>query len=373
MTIRTAVSIFLAIVAVIPAQTPDEWKMWIRRGVESYKLGQYQLSAIAFQHAVDLNPNDPVPHIYLGIAWHAQFVPGAQDTTVEYQSLAQYRRAIELDADNWPALVLLGQLARDQGNFDEARSWFEKALRLDPSGADTWAAIGALAWRPSRGPAAPQVIDQGISDLQHAVVLDPHHQFAMMFLDALYRNRGDIMAADKWRQRAEEEQSERLRRGAGNPVIRWPAPLSGTYQIIRDMASAAVQPLPPLPPPPPPQPRRPGDIVNRAGPANGWNFRHIPSPDGQPPPLLVNPVAQGRSLVRKIDPIYSSTPTGTFRIGVIIGKDGHVRSATLLEGDPVLGTAALNAVRQWVYRPTLSNWEPVEVRSEVRLEPGPVR
>ena len=84
--------------------------------------------------------------------------------------------------------------------------------------------------------------------------------------------------------------------------------------------------------------------------------------------MLMNPIAQERSLILKVDPVYSSTPRGTIRIAVIVGKDGHVRSATLTEGDPLLADAALKAVRQWVYRPTVSNWEPVEVRSEVLLK-----
>jgi TonB family protein len=64
-------------------------------------------------------------------------------------------------------------------------------------------------------------------------------------------------------------------------------------------------------------------------------------------------------------PSPARTPANeTIRIAIIIGKDGRVRSATLTEGDPLFADAALKAVRQWVYRPTVSNWQPVEVRSE---------
>jgi cytochrome c-type biogenesis protein CcmH/NrfG len=344
-------------------QTPnpqENWKTLIGRGVASFKLGQYGESITVFQQAVDLNPGDPIPHLYLGIAWQAQFVPGSQSTTSGDQAAAQYHRAVELDAANWPALVLLAQLARDRGNLDEARSWYQKALQLDPANADTWVALGALALRRPRTPASPQVLDQGISDLRHALSLDPHHEFAMMFLDALYRQRGDSATAAEWRQQAENERGD-----TSNSVLKWPPPLAGTYQIIRDTASAAVRPLPPPPPPPPGARAAPNSKDTGAA---GWTFRHIPSPDGLPPPMLVNPVAQERNLVRKVDPVYPSPARGTIRIGVIIAKDGHVRSATLTEGDPVLADAALQAVRQWVYRPVVSNWEPVEVRSEVLLK-----
>jgi tetratricopeptide (TPR) repeat protein len=350
-------------------QTPnpqENWKALIGHGVASFLHGQYGESIAVFQLAVDLNADDPIPHLYLGIAWQAQFVPGSQSTTEGDQAAAQYRRAIELDAANWPALVLLGQLARDRGNFDEARSWYQKALQLDPANADTWVALGALAWRRFQTPVSPQVLDQGISDLRRAVSLDPHHEFAMMFLDALYRQRGDSASAAEWRQQAENERGD-----TSNSVLKWPPPLAGTYQIIRDMASAAVRPLPPPPPPPPPGARVAPNSKDTG--AAGWSFRHIPSPDGLPPPMLVNPIAQERNLMRKVDPVYPSPAKGTIRIAVIIAKDGHVRSATVAEGAPLFVDAALKAVRQWVYRPTVSNWEPVEVRSEVLLEASPAQ
>jgi hypothetical protein len=124
MTIRDKTVFCLAVITgSMLGQTPkpqENWKALIGRGVDSFKLGQYGESIGFFQRAVALNSDDPIPHLYLGIALHTQFVPGAQNTTSGDQSVAQYRRALDLDAANWPALVLLGQLERDRGNFDEA-------------------------------------------------------------------------------------------------------------------------------------------------------------------------------------------------------------------------------------------------------------
>jgi outer membrane biosynthesis protein TonB len=61
------------------------------------------------------------------------------------------------------------------------------------------------------------------------------------------------------------------------------------------------------------------------------------------------------------------------RIGIIVNKDGKVREATFVAGDSELADAAVGAVRQWKYRPTISNWELVEVRSEVVLNAGPTQ
>ena len=45
----------------------------------------------------------------------------------------------------------------------------------------------------------------------------------------------------------------------------------------------------------------------------------------------------------------------------VIAKDGTIRQLQVVSGHPLLVGAAVDAVRQWVYRPTLLNGEPVEV------------
>jgi TonB family protein len=58
---------------------------------------------------------------------------------------------------------------------------------------------------------------------------------------------------------------------------------------------------------------------------------------------------------------------GWVRMTAIIGTDGSVRDLQLVEGDPRLADAALNAVRQWMYQPPLFDGRPVEVITEIKL------
>jgi protein TonB len=44
-----------------------------------------------------------------------------------------------------------------------------------------------------------------------------------------------------------------------------------------------------------------------------------------------------------------------------ISKEGTIENLQLLSGPPLLVQAAMDAVKQWVYKPTLLNEEPVEV------------
>ncbi len=59
---------------------------------------------------------------------------------------------------------------------------------------------------------------------------------------------------------------------------------------------------------------------------------------------------------------------GLVRFNITIGKDGHVGNVTLISGHPLLVPAAQEAVKQWVYRPTLLNGDPVEVSTVVDVQ-----
>ena len=52
---------------------------------------------------------------------------------------------------------------------------------------------------------------------------------------------------------------------------------------------------------------------------------------------------------------------GTVTIEAVIGEDGKVRNAKVIQGKALLNDAALTAVRQWVFTPTRLNGEPVAV------------
>ena len=58
---------------------------------------------------------------------------------------------------------------------------------------------------------------------------------------------------------------------------------------------------------------------------------------------------------------------GAVEFEAVIGKDGTIEELKVLRGHPLLVKAALDAVRQWRYQPTLLNGEPVEVLTEITV------
>lgn len=58
---------------------------------------------------------------------------------------------------------------------------------------------------------------------------------------------------------------------------------------------------------------------------------------------------------------------GTVVLQAVIGKDGSVQDVQVESGLPILAQAAIDAVKQWRYRPYLLNGEPVEVDSRITI------
>ena len=110
-------------------------------------------------------------------------------------------------------------------------------------------------------------------------------------------------------------------------------------------------PLVAAPPPPPPPPPK----------------KEAPKP---PERIRVGGNVQAANLIRKITPVYpplakQARVQGTVRFSAIIGKDGTIQNLQLVSGHPLLVPAATDAVKQWVYKPTLLNGEPVEVITQI--------
>jgi TonB family protein len=86
--------------------------------------------------------------------------------------------------------------------------------------------------------------------------------------------------------------------------------------------------------------------------------------------ILVNSTVQKALLVKMIEPVYPDLAkrarvSGTVSMHAIISKDGRVLSLEVLSGSPLLTQAAIQAVSQWVYKPTLLKGEPVEVDTTI--------
>jgi protein TonB len=82
-------------------------------------------------------------------------------------------------------------------------------------------------------------------------------------------------------------------------------------------------------------------------------------------------VSQGL-LVKKVQPNYpplarQARIQGTVLLQAEISKDGTIENLRLISGHPMLAPAAIEAVKQWRYKPYMLNGEPVAVETQVQV------
>lgn len=87
-------------------------------------------------------------------------------------------------------------------------------------------------------------------------------------------------------------------------------------------------------------------------------------------PVRVGGNVQSAKLIKQVVPVYPRTASqlrisGTVHLLGIIAKDGTIQKLQVLGGHPLLRQAALDAVSQWIYRPTVLNGQPVEVEAPI--------
>ena len=107
---------------------------------------------------------------------------------------------------------------------------------------------------------------------------------------------------------------------------------------------------------------RPPEAVNRATVA------------ATPVPVKPPRITQLRMAtpIHKVDPIYpqiakQARVSGTVELLGVLGTDGRIHELRVLRGHPLLVGAALDAVRQWIFEPTLLNGQAVEVAAPITV------
>ncbi len=162
-----------------------------------------------------------------------------------------------------------------------------------------------------------------------------------------------------------------VRSAAGPRVLQAKGVLNGGGKLLKLRTVAGniklvwvdgemVAPVPPAPPPPNPDQRSAINI---------WRERMEYRLRGR---IDLNSEVQSAKLIHKVDPKY---PERTRKEGVegwvwvhtLIGENGAVEEWNVISGHPWLAEAAVEAVKQWRYRPTLIDGRPVKVETVVKV------
>jgi periplasmic protein TonB len=126
-----------------------------------------------------------------------------------------------------------------------------------------------------------------------------------------------------------------------------------------------------------------GNLMTVAGPmapsgtgCDPFNCLHT-QPDAhrvvQAKPALVSRGVMEGMLVHKVIPTYPSIgiavrAQGTVQLQATISREGRIENLRVVSGPPMLQQAAIDAVKQWRYRPYLLNGDPVEVETTINVD-----
>jgi TonB family protein len=94
--------------------------------------------------------------------------------------------------------------------------------------------------------------------------------------------------------------------------------------------------------------------------------------DGAENPPKGGGMIQQAVLISRKEPLYPQEAKragahGAVVLNATIDKTGHVSAVRVVSGDPLLAQAAEDAVRQWIYRPTMLNGAAVETQTQITL------
>src|SRR5258706_14367600 len=217
----------------------------LNKGVQAYKSAKYPEAVSLFQKAVELSPNETMPHLYLATAYMSQYIPGAEspeNVRMAENAYNEFQNVLKLNPKDELATASIASLYFNQKKLDDAKEWNKKLIAINPQNKDAYYTLGVIAWTqwliPDRearnkmnmkpedpGPLKdkklrdelkakyrPQ-LDEGVANMQKALDIDKEYDEAMAYMNLLIRYRADLDEstneykkdvddADNWVQKA---------------------------------------------------------------------------------------------------------------------------------------------------------------------------
>ncbi len=89
-------------------------------------------------------------------------------------------------------------------------------------------------------------------------------------------------------------------------------------------------------------------------------------------PVRVSGGVLAAKILKRVLPSYpiaakQAHVSGTVHLQATLSRDGRIENLRVIDGHVLLRQAALDAVRQWVYSPTILNGQPVEVEAPIEV------
>ncbi|HYM77862.1 MAG TPA: energy transducer TonB [Candidatus Dormibacteraeota bacterium] len=307
------------------AQKPEDVELWSEIGLFSDKLKRYDDARDAYLKISQLLPDDPGG--YYGVAF------------VTWQKVYPERMQLR----NNQGLRPIDDTATDPRYRDLC-----DALRKDYRAA----------------------IEEGYGAARKALELRPDSSEYAVYASLMAREKAATDCGDPLAAKADTSDADHFAQVSNDN--RKAEAASGKRYVSRSTVGLFMEP----PPPPPPPPSRPGEVP---GGAMGGVLGSILSTTPPGGLVIANaqrvPVSAGVEsglLITKVAPVYPQLARqariqGTVTLQAVIDKDGNIDNLQLISGHPMLATAAIEAVKQWKYKPYVLNGQAVAVDTQIQV------
>ena len=165
---------------------------WLERGAELEQKGQYQNALQAYEHALELAPDEALVHLAVASAY-----VGLEELE---QARAHLEKAVELDPDNATVRRHLGRLQCVMGEYDACVSTLEKAVAIEPDDvvSRTW-----LAMAYQQG--AEDGFSKALAAYQEVLQMEPGFAPAHLALGYLYESAPgrEVLAIEQFKKAME--------------------------------------------------------------------------------------------------------------------------------------------------------------------------
>lgn len=347
---------------VLSGQNPSAWEGLLKQGIAAFENARYDEALSAFRRAAELNSNSAIVHLHLGETYAAICIPGAQtpgNRANEANAESEFHRVLLIDPANSVALESLATLLFNEASglagedkmrkLEEAREWYRRLTLAEPNDKEAHYSLGVIAWAewypadmtarvqvkmrpedpgPLPSPVREQlrarfeaVVDDGISELERALTIDPEYDDAIAYLNLLLRERADIDSAEQ----ASEDYAL---------ADEW---VQKVLEIKNAKAAAACG----------------GNCAPPAAASPAFRVPTLEAIDG------TDPSCPETAIEARID--------DAVRFDVAISENGSVTDLRLISGPALLADPAAKAIRGWKFHPVFQNGRPVSAIGAVEV------
>jgi tetratricopeptide (TPR) repeat protein len=197
----------------------------LNKGVTAFRNANYESAVAFFTQAVQIDPNMSDAEHYLATAYAQRYVPGVstrENLAFAEKAIASFKSLLDRNPNDGTALMGLASIYQNTTDFQNARETYIRVSKLMPPNSFAFYAIGSVDWmlvydRQNPLPFADQLrlIEEGLTNLDSALALNPQFDDAMTYTNLLLREKARLAVdpaeksrltalADSWFEKALE-------------------------------------------------------------------------------------------------------------------------------------------------------------------------